>query len=560
MGCANPLLMQEVLKEQLKVCPNETFNLVLFLLTHFLVSFNANCPEDELFDLERNVEVARHEEELQKFLSSTEWPKQWKAWGSLFGCFFLMFNSWGLVNAYGTFSSHYMQHLMPNRNLLQLSTIGSTESFLILIFSGIVGRVVDAGMARQLTIIGSIFVTMGMLSLAFCAGDGKFGQGNFTSIWVCQGLLQGLGMSCFFVSSSQIGSSWFPSVRKSFVVGVVASGASIAGFVYPILTKFLLGPLGWRNTILCVWAVVLVTCIVSCIFCVPNPLHMKRRPEKWQTWRAFVDLDAFHHRGFNCLTAATCFMFFGFYVVFFNLEEWAALHGFGYKDHVIGLDGQDEPVRHPKALRTFYLLSIMNGSSAVGRIGSAYLGDKIPTPLIHMTATGICSLLCLVGWIQVDSVESTIAFVVLFGVFSGSVIGLPPASMGWILGKHAEGQRRLGHWVGLMYTCSAIPAFVGPMIAGVLVSYLRIFLPIQLWAGICLGVSTVFMLAAWHYGRQHHETYPDTPVVPKGTTSTSTSATASCAPSVWADDEEKEQKPSDGTGASQVRTNTGRLR
>lgn len=29
------------------------------------------------------------------------WPKEWRAYACLTGCFFLMFNSWGLVNAYG---------------------------------------------------------------------------------------------------------------------------------------------------------------------------------------------------------------------------------------------------------------------------------------------------------------------------------------------------------------------------------------------------------------------------------------------------------------------------
>lgn len=30
-----------------------------------------------------------------------DWPRSWRAYACLLGCFFLMFNSWGLVNAYG---------------------------------------------------------------------------------------------------------------------------------------------------------------------------------------------------------------------------------------------------------------------------------------------------------------------------------------------------------------------------------------------------------------------------------------------------------------------------
>lgn len=36
----------------------------------------------------------------------------------------------------------------------------------------------------------------------------------------------GLGQACFFVSSSQIASTWFVK-RKAVAIGIVASGASI---------------------------------------------------------------------------------------------------------------------------------------------------------------------------------------------------------------------------------------------------------------------------------------------------------------------------------------------
>lgn len=64
------------------------------------------------------------------------WPKNPKAYLCALGGFFLMFNSWGLVsrqrsghvvteprlterqvNAYGTYSSYYGQHLMPEKKL-----------------------------------------------------------------------------------------------------------------------------------------------------------------------------------------------------------------------------------------------------------------------------------------------------------------------------------------------------------------------------------------------------------------------------------------------------------
>lgn len=131
-----------------------------------------------------------------------KWPRTWRAYTCWLGCFFLMFNSWGLVNAYGTFSSYYVGNSLRDSDQLRLNLIGSTQSFLVLLFSAPVGKLLDAGHFRYVVLTGSILVPFGlfMLSIAHPTGDGP---ANFGSIWATQGLVVGLGMACFFVSSSQ---------------------------------------------------------------------------------------------------------------------------------------------------------------------------------------------------------------------------------------------------------------------------------------------------------------------------------------------------------------------
>lgn len=131
------------------------------------------------------------------------WPVQKRAYVVLLGCWLLMFNSWGLVNAYGTFQSYYLQELLPGRDQYLLNLIGSTQSFVVLFLSFIVGRLLDAGHARLLVGCGTILVTLGMLLLSFVNGDGSYNSGNYALIWLVQGFITGLGMACFFVTSSQ---------------------------------------------------------------------------------------------------------------------------------------------------------------------------------------------------------------------------------------------------------------------------------------------------------------------------------------------------------------------
>lgn len=151
------------------------------------------------------------------------------------------------------------------------------------------------------------------------------------------------------------------------------------------------------------------------------------------------------------------------------------------------------------AVRTFYLLAIMNATSTIGRLASAYLCDHFGALNVHVVVTFIASVLVLVGWTLSNSVPAAIAFVVLFGIFSGAVIGLPPASVAYVLGPNPEAQANLGQWTGMMYSLSAVPALAGPVIAGYLISEYESYLTVQMWSGGCLLISAFCMGMAIFY-------------------------------------------------------------
>lgn len=132
-----------------------------------------------------------------------KWPKDWRAYRCLLGGFLLMFNSWGIVNTYGTFSSYYSQNILSGQDTELLSLIGSTECFLVLILSGPVGRLLDADYSRILICIGTVLTGLGffMLSIVDIAHDSQ--TRIFSMIWLTQAFTAGLGMACFFVTSSQ---------------------------------------------------------------------------------------------------------------------------------------------------------------------------------------------------------------------------------------------------------------------------------------------------------------------------------------------------------------------
>lgn len=260
-----------------------------------------------------------------------------------------------------------------------------------------------------------------------------------------------------------------------------------------MMLKFLVQQVGFNQAQRYVSTLTVLTCAFACFIARPNPAHPFRKPETWARVGVWIDTHAFRNRSFAWLCAAISFLFFGFYAVFFNLEEWAAETGIGFKDDPRG-GALDNPRLQPDAMRAFWLLCIMNATSTLGRLSSAYLCDHFGAMNVHCVVTLIASLLTLILWTLADTVKAAIAFVVLFGVFSGAVIGLPPASVAHILGPDPAAQAKLGQWTGMMYSCAAIFALTGPVIAGHLITeFKNDFRTVQLWSGACMFVSALCM-------------------------------------------------------------------
>lgn len=78
--------------------------------------------------------------------------------------------------------------------------IGSTQCAVVLFFSFITGRLLDANHSRELLLAGTIIISIGMFMLSISNGNGGLNQGNYGLTWLTQGLVTGLGMACFFVS------------------------------------------------------------------------------------------------------------------------------------------------------------------------------------------------------------------------------------------------------------------------------------------------------------------------------------------------------------------------
>ena len=92
--------------------------------------------------------------------------------------------------------------------------------------------------------------------------------------------------------------------------------------IYPFMVKFLLSEHGFKRAVMAYAAVIGGSSLFAFVVLLKkNPNHIYRKPEHWGDLKVWIDVHAFQDPAFCWLTAGVCWMFFGFYSVFFNLED-----------------------------------------------------------------------------------------------------------------------------------------------------------------------------------------------------------------------------------------------
>ena len=125
----------------------------------------------------------------------------------------------------------------------------------------------------------------------------------------------------------------------------------------------------------------------------------------------------------------------------------------------------------------FYLLSITNASSGVGRVICGVLGDKLGALNVSAPFTLVCAIMTY-AWPFATTKESLIAVGIIYGFCSGAYITLLPVSLVAMGDMHDAGRR-----TGLAMTGIALGAVAGPPISGALIRTAGGFHTVSYYAG-----------------------------------------------------------------------------
>ncbi|KAK4543411.1 hypothetical protein LTR36_005554 [Oleoguttula mirabilis] len=380
------------------------------------------------------------------------------AWLQVACGFFLFFNSWGLINAFGVWQNYYSTTLIPASSNSTISWIGSIEAFLLCCTTIIAGPLFDRGYARPMVWAGSLLLVLGLFMTSLCTA--------YWQLMLAQGLCMGIGAGGLFITSVAIIPSYF-TTKRAFAMGIAASGSSLGGVIYPIVFHRLQPQIGfgWATRVIAFMA--LATLILPCLCIRQRALPPPRK--------TIIDFSGFRELPFCLFSLAAFIGFIGLYIPFFYITEFGGEQA--------GLD----------STLAFYMLPVLSAGSIAGRLLPSYTADHLGPLNVLSLCTVVAGLLGFC-WIAVHhTLGGLVVWALLYGAFSGAFVSLQPSTVVSI----TDDMSMVGGRLGMNTFCAALGILVGNPIAGVIVGN-GSWVGLQAFCGgTLLAGSVMILLTRW---------------------------------------------------------------
>jgi MFS family permease len=239
---------------------------------------------------------------------------------------------------------------------------------------------------------------------------------------LAQGILLGASNAFLFCPAMATVSHLFDK-HRSTATGVMISGSSIGGIIWPIMLERLLNQdgvsFGWSFRIVGFVVVAFYITIVVTIRMPPKAApHIEAAEDKTenssqeqddQSTAKSSDVSIIKNPTFLVLCAGLSIATFGLFNPLFYISTYAVSRGLS-------------------ASLSFYLVSILNGASLVGRVSTGILADKYGNfNLCFLTVA--CSGIIAMCWTKATTTAEIIVFALAYGYTSGVSIVFASESM-----------------------------------------------------------------------------------------------------------------------------------
>ncbi|KAK8075562.1 hypothetical protein PG997_010225 [Apiospora hydei] len=327
-----------------------------------------------------------------------------QAWLVVLGATVSAVHTWGLVNSFGVFQTHYERELFATASdhhhtqvsSSAISWIGSVQGALLMMGGVVSGPLFDMGHLRLLLVAGHGLVVIGMFMTSFCT--------QYYQLLLAQGICVGLGCGMLYLPAAAAVGQWFEK-RRALAIGVQSVGSPLAGIVLPIIFSKLLPRVGFGWTTRIIAFILLGLSVVPIVF-----VKMRMAPDPLQKRRAFVDWTYFRDAPIMVFTAAIFCAFLGLWVPFFYTQLYA--------------------IRFDVSSIEFspYFVTLLNVGSALGRIIPPWVAVYAGSLNTIICMTTLCAMMAFL-WMGIANFPGFVVFALLYGIFQGGLVSMLPSSI-----------------------------------------------------------------------------------------------------------------------------------
>lgn len=441
---------------------------------------------------------------------SQEFPEGGWGWVVVAGTFIIMGTTFGMINAFGEYQKYYLTKFPETKQSI-LTLIGSLQPFSIYIFS-IPSTIFIRHYGPHCAVaISGLIMSFSFMMTSLCK-----------EVWqlaLAQGIVFGLGASIGIVVSYTVPQQWFKR-RRATAIGIIASGSSIGGIVWPLAVQNLVRQVGfpWASRIIGFIYIPLLAFATVAIKTRDheishgqqgnasnasnteikqengiendrsldfeqelNSLSSSRSIETENYQRDSISKSNPTSPTNENITQAAAedddnkkhwirrhFFHSQFLIDWTVLKDWRydtivmanAIGFFGLFIPLFFIPSYAELLDIRTNVKT-YILTIMNSSSVLGRILPGIIGDKVGRLNTLIVAVTLSGVVVFALWMPTKHEPLMIITGLAFGLTSGAFVSLAPAVLGQIFGLNGLQSR-----LSIFLLMSAPGSLLGPVIGG----------------------------------------------------------------------------------------------
>ncbi|MCJ1319749.1 hypothetical protein MMC15_005085 [Xylographa vitiligo] len=378
-----------------------------------------------------------------------------EAWLVVFGGFCCLFCSFGWINCIGVFQDYYQTTLLRQYSPSTVSWIVSLETFMMFLGGPIMGKLYDNYGPRYLLLVGTFLHVFGLMMTSIST--------EYYQFILAQGICSPIGASMVFYPALSAVATWFFH-RRALAFGIMASGSSLGGVIFPILVQNLIPKIGFP------WTMRVSAFLILALLIVANLTVKSRLAPSPKPFSFMAFVKPLGEPTFALLTLGAFFIFFGIFIPFTFIQ----LSG-----QALGMSPQ----------LSNYLLAVLNAASVFGRTLPGYLGDRFGRFNVIVILNFFSAIIILALWLPARGNAPILVFAALYGFGSGAFVSMVPACLAQISNIKEIGVRN-----GTIFAIVSFAALCGNPIAGALLGNGTSFTKVIIFAGVVYMAGAVIFL------------------------------------------------------------------